>query len=58
MAQRIDYQTLAAAGMRALGGVYMYVTRSGLPPSLITWFFCAPPKSMVVPTASTCIRGT
>jgi AhpD family alkylhydroperoxidase len=39
MAQRIDYQSLAAAGLRALGGAYMYVTRSGLPQSLINLVF-------------------
>lgn len=35
MAQRADYQTHAAAGLRALGGVYAYVSRSGLPKPLL-----------------------
>jgi AhpD family alkylhydroperoxidase len=35
MTQRLDYTTIAAAGMKALGGVYGYVSRSGLPASLI-----------------------
>ena len=35
MTQRLDYTTIAAAGMKALGSVYGYVSRSGLPASLI-----------------------
>ena len=35
MTQRLDYTTLAAGGMKALGGVYGYVSRSELPASLI-----------------------
>jgi len=35
MAQRSQYQTVAPAGMKALGGVYMYVARSGLPKDLV-----------------------
>jgi AhpD family alkylhydroperoxidase len=35
MARRLDYSTIAAAGMKALGGVYAYVGQSGLPKSLI-----------------------
>ena len=35
MTQRLDYTTIAAAGMKALGGVYGYVSQSGLPASLI-----------------------
>ena len=35
MSMRLDYQTLAPAGMRALGGVHMYVANSGLPKALI-----------------------
>src|ERR671910_560184 len=31
MTQRLDYTTVAAGGMKALGGVYGYVSRSGLP---------------------------
>jgi alkylhydroperoxidase family enzyme len=34
MTQRLDYTTVAA-GMKTLGGVYGYVSRSGLPASLI-----------------------
>jgi AhpD family alkylhydroperoxidase len=32
---RAPYDTLAAEGMKALGGVYMYVVRSGLEKSLV-----------------------
>jgi AhpD family alkylhydroperoxidase len=39
MAQRIAYQDHAAAGMHALGGVYTYVQRSGLAPTLINLAF-------------------
>ena len=35
MTQRLDYTTVAAGGMKALGGVYGYVSRSELPASLI-----------------------
>ena len=35
MAQRSQYQTIAAAGMKSLGGVHMYVSRCGLPKDLI-----------------------
>ena len=35
MTQRLDYQKLSAAGMRAVGGVYMYVANSGLPKALV-----------------------
>ena len=35
MTQRLDYQKLSAAGMRAVGGVYMYVANSGLPKELV-----------------------
>ena len=35
MAMRLDYQKLAPAGMRALGGVYLYVGNCGLPKALI-----------------------
>jgi AhpD family alkylhydroperoxidase len=35
MEQRLDHQTLAPEGMRSLGGVYMYVRKSGLPPALV-----------------------
>ena len=35
MTQRIDYQTTLAAGMRALGGVYLYLGKSGLPSALL-----------------------
>ncbi len=32
---RLDYQKLAPAGMRAVGGVYAYVANCGLPKSLV-----------------------
>ena len=35
MTPRADYQTTANAGMKALGGVYLYVARSGLPEALM-----------------------
>ena len=35
MSQRLDYQKLMPAGMRAVGGVYMYVANSGLPNGLV-----------------------
>ena len=35
MTQRASYDTLAAEGMKALGGVYMYVARCGLEKSLV-----------------------
>jgi AhpD family alkylhydroperoxidase len=33
--ERLDYQNLMPAGMRAIGGVYMYVANSGLPKALV-----------------------
>src|SRR3954470_7049085 len=35
MSKRLDYQQIAPAGVKALGGVYGYVTQSGLSPVLI-----------------------
>ncbi|GLS17654.1 alkyl hydroperoxide reductase AhpD [Labrys miyagiensis] len=35
MTHRLDYNTAAPAGMKALGGVYGYVSQSGLPKALI-----------------------
>jgi AhpD family alkylhydroperoxidase len=35
MEQRLDHEKLAPEGMRSLGGVYMYVRKSGLPPGLV-----------------------
>ncbi len=35
MPQRAAYQTVAAEGMKSLGGVYMYVARCGLPKALV-----------------------
>ncbi len=35
MTMRLDYPKLAPAGMRALGGVYMYVANCGLPKALL-----------------------
>lgn len=32
---RLDYQQLAASGMKAFGGVYMYVVGCGLPKELV-----------------------
>ena len=39
MTQRLDYQKLSAAGVRAVGGVYTYVVNSGLPKTLIDLVF-------------------
>lgn len=35
MTQRLDYQKLSPAGVRALGGVHVYVANSGLPKTLV-----------------------
>jgi alkylhydroperoxidase AhpD family core domain len=35
MTQRLDYNAIAPSGMKALGGVYGYVSQCGLPASLI-----------------------
>lgn len=35
MTQRLDYQKLSAAGVRALGGVHVYVANSRLPKELV-----------------------
>jgi AhpD family alkylhydroperoxidase len=35
MTQRLDYNALSPAGMKALGGVYGYVLQSGLPKTLV-----------------------
>ncbi|MCW2242133.1 carboxymuconolactone decarboxylase family protein [Azospirillum canadense] len=39
MTQRLDYNSIAPAGMKALGGVYGYVSQSGLPAELINLVF-------------------
>ena len=39
MTQRLDYQKLSAAGMRAVGGVYLQVINSGLPKELVDLVF-------------------
>lgn len=35
MSQRLDYNEIAPAGMKALGGVYGYVAQCGLPAELV-----------------------
>src|SRR3954447_21772450 len=35
MTKRLDYNHIAPAGIKALGGVYGYVTQSSLPPTLV-----------------------
>jgi AhpD family alkylhydroperoxidase len=35
MSERIDYRQVAPRGVKALGGVALYVTQSGLPPPLL-----------------------
>ncbi|MCW2242040.1 carboxymuconolactone decarboxylase family protein [Azospirillum canadense] len=39
MTQRLDYNAIAPAGMKALGGVYGYLSQSGLPAELINLVF-------------------
>lgn len=39
MTQRMDYQAVAPAGMKALGGVYGYVMQSGLSKTMVTLVF-------------------
>src|ERR1700761_7608392 len=36
MAERIDYAQVAPRGVKALGGVHLYVSQSGLSPQLLT----------------------
>lgn len=35
MSKRLDYNQIAPAGVKVLGGVYSYVMQSGLPPALV-----------------------
>jgi AhpD family alkylhydroperoxidase len=35
MTQRLNYTTVAPAGVKALGGVYAYIAQSGLPAELV-----------------------
>jgi hypothetical protein len=56
MTQRLDYTNVAPAGVKALGGVYGYITRSGLPTQLVN--LGASRRSTAAPFASTCIRVT
>ena len=35
MKRRLDYDRIAQAGMKAMGGVYGYVSQAGLPPVLV-----------------------
>src|SRR5215469_12465074 len=35
MSQRLDYSQIAPAGVKALGGVYGYITQSSLSPALV-----------------------
>ncbi len=39
MTQRLDYTQVAPAGVKALGGVYGYVTQCGLPATLVELVF-------------------
>lgn len=39
MSERIDYQATSPAGMKALGGVYGYISQCGLPMSIIELVF-------------------
>ena len=55
---RLDYQKTAPAGIRALGGVHVYVDNSGLPKVLVNLVYLRCSRSTAAPTASTCIRAT
>ncbi len=35
MSKRLDYNQIAPAGAKALGGVYGYIMQSSLPPALV-----------------------
>ena len=35
MTQRLNYTTIAPAGVKALGGIYSYIVQSGLPGPLV-----------------------
>ena len=35
MSQRLDYNQIAPAGVKALGGVYGYIMQCGLPAALV-----------------------
>ena len=39
MSERLDYNTIIPAGMKALGGVYGYLAQSGLPAQLLHMVF-------------------
>lgn len=54
MTRRLDYDRIAPAGVKALGGVYGYIMQSNLPAGLINLVYCAYPRSTTALFASTC----
>ena len=50
MTQRLDYQKLSAAGVRAVGGVYMYIVNSGLPKELVDLVFLRASQIAKIPS--------
>jgi hypothetical protein len=46
MTQRLDYTNVAPAGVKALGGVYGYITQSRLPTQLVNGKRAAHPPSV------------
>ena len=58
MSQRLDYQKLSAAGMRAVGGVYVYVANSGLPKALVDLVYLRSSQINGCAYCIDCIRAT
>ena len=53
MTNRLDYNQVAPNGVKALGGVYGYVTQSGLPAELIELVYLRVSQITTAPIAST-----
>jgi hypothetical protein len=53
VSKRLDYNQIAPAGAKAIGGVYGYVMQSNLPPVLVD-LVCGSPRSIIAPIASIC----
>jgi hypothetical protein len=58
MSQRLDYNQIAPAGVKALGGVYGYVMQSNLPAVLVYLVYLRVLRSTTALIASTCTRAT
>jgi hypothetical protein len=56
--RRIDYNQASPVGMKALGGVYGYLTQSGLPAVLVVLVYLRVSQITTAPSASTCMRAT